>query len=480
MIRGILSLGTSTLVGMALGFLSLTIAVRVVSQSSFGAYSFILAIEYTLETLSSFGLQLSAARFVAGAADDGERREIVSNLLCVKLIIMVPIVLLALLCRPLLLHLFSASLQPALYIFAPLLYCVQSLDGALSYIMQGFQLYRKMALVQSLTALLGLILTLVFLLLLKLQVAGILLASILPLGISVVMRLIMIPVPKRLALDPTLARKIVTFGLPLQGNDLLTFAFDKLDVLILGALIGPTSIAYLDVAGRLPNYLRNFYQALQSVYFPRMTELFAQGRSEAAKEVLDNVLRLTAFFAMLCALLFTVFRRELITLVFSNKYLPSASGIGLLMVAVGVGLTSQLIDTALIAKGKPAYLLIINVVTAVVSVVANIRLIPIFGFMGAVTARITANVLSNPVSVICLAREGICVRISGLLKPVAFLVVCVAISSRFDPNSLFGKVFVVVLFLVLSVISSAITLEDWSGLVHAVLPRVWREREAVG
>jgi O-antigen/teichoic acid export membrane protein len=455
---------------MALGFLSVTIAARVIPEQQLGVYFLLFAIVAVLQVIGDVGLRLSAAKFVASASSDHERQIIVNNLLTFRLLSLVTMTLLSIAGKPLLLYFFPSELLSSLFVYAPILFCVQLSEETLAYIMQGFHLYKKMAFVQVLTGALNFVLVWLFLLVMKLEVEGLILASIFSLSIAAFVRYWMIPTPKRLAFDWHLIRQIIRFGLPLQGNDILTLIFQRIDVLILGALMSPAYIAYLEVASKIPNNLRRLYAALHSVYFPHISELFARGQQSEAEDVLNNFLRLSAFLTTLCALVFLLFQREVILLLFSDRYLPSAPALGLLMIVASVALSSQVLDAALIAADRPAYLLIINTVMTIVSVLANVSLIPLLGFMGAVYAELVANLVSNPVSMWCLRREHIRARWREALKPALYLAICLTIYLGLGWDTVVLKLLLMILFVALSVSFSAITRRDVQALLSSLRP----------
>jgi O-antigen/teichoic acid export membrane protein len=452
-----MSMATSTLVQMVFSFLSVTIAARVISEEHFGVYFLLLAMVYLLEVIGNVGLQLSAAKFVASASSDHERQVIVNNLLTFRLLTVVTVSLLAIISKPLFLFFFPSELLSSLFFYAPVLFAVQLTEGTLSYIMQGFHLYRKMAFVQASSGVLNFGLVLLFLLILNLDVEGLILATILSLSVAALLRYWMIPTPKALAFDLDLIRQILRFGLPLQGNDVFTFIIQRIDILILGALMSPAHIAYLEVASKIPNYFRRLYRALHSVYFPHMSELFARRSYAEAKDFLNSFLRLASFVTMFCALVFVLFQREVIVLIFSDKYLPSAGALGLLMVVVAISVVSQILDAGFVSAGHPAYLLVVNLVMAAVSILANISMIPLFGFMGAAYARLTADLVGNPISAWCLRREKIGVRVSEYLKPALFLIICLTIYLGLGWDTIVLKGLLMILFVALSVTFSVVT-----------------------
>jgi O-antigen/teichoic acid export membrane protein len=259
--------------------------------------------------------------------------------------------------------------------------------------------------------------------------------------------------------------------LPLQGNDILTYISDKLDILIVGAFLRPTAVGYLGIAKKIPENLQRVSNSLHTVYFPHMCNLFSEGQKSKAEEVMNRFLRLTSFIAAFGALIVVLFQRDIITLVFSEKYIPSAPAFGLLMVIFILIVASTILDYTLVAAGHPDYLPIISLADTGPSLLANLVLIPIFGFMGAVYAKLIANILTNPVSVWALLREKIGVRLSTYLKPIFLLLICLAVYFGLGWDTVVVKGFLIVLFVVLSAFFSLVTKRDISGLLKVLTLR---------
>jgi O-antigen/teichoic acid export membrane protein len=171
---------------------------------------------------------------------------------------------------------------------------------------------------------------------------------------------------------------------------------------------------------------------------------------------------------MLGALVFILFQHQVIDLLFSEKYLPSATAAGILMVASGIGIMSQLLDTSLISAGKPAYILIINFVTAILSIFSNLTLIPLLGFVGVAYARLLANCVSIPVSGACLWREKIKFSLRDGLLPVLLLIACLGIYYGFNFDSFIMKSFIILLFCLASFVFSVISKPDVGNLLVAL------------
>lgn len=457
---GVVSMGASALLTIALSFITVIIVARIIPEEEYGVYFLLLAIVYLLDVIGGFGLQLSAAKFIASALDRAEQEIIVNNLLTFCLATVSIVSVLSLVGKSLLLSIFPSDALSDLFLYIPIIYFVQAIDRLLSYVMQGFQMYKPMSIIAALTGVINFVLIILFVGLFRMGLQGLLLATTLSFVVSALARYQAVPTQKRLAFDPKLIRQIIRFGLPLQSNSVLTFISQRLDVLILGAFLSPAHVAYLGVAGKIPQSFQKLYESLYSVYFPHMTDLFARGQKAQAEEVLHRFLRLTSLFTLTTALVAVLFQHEIITLIFSERYAASAPAFGLLMVILTMSVAGTILDTTLIAAGNPNYVPFISLADTIPSMIANLILIPPLGFMGAVIAKMIANLTSNPLCIWALNREGIAVRSSAYFKPAAIALVCVLLYLLPGGSTLLHKLLTLALFFGLGMLFSVIAAAD--------------------
>jgi O-antigen/teichoic acid export membrane protein len=459
-IWGIMSMWGSTLLTLMLGFVSVSVSARMLSEDHFGVYFLLLTLVYLLQVSSSLGLRSSAARFIASAATEDERQQVVNSTLTFSLLVLAGMSLVALVARPVFLVFFSSDLLATFYGYVPLLFCAQTADLVLDSVMQGYHLYRQMALARLVTSVVNVALVVGLVWRLDWGLEGLILATLVSLVAAVLLRVVALPVKVRPCWDVALLRRLVRFGLPLQGNDVLTFISQRLDVLILGAMVSPASVAYLSVAAKIPQNFQRLFESLYAVYYPHMAGLYGHEQRAKADVVLNRFLRITAFGTAGAALFFVLFQREIVVLIFSEKYLPSAPALGILMLIFTLSVASTIMDNTLIAAGHPDYLPVISLADTVPSVLSNLALIPPFGFMGAVVAKLIANITTNPVSVWALRREKIGLRISEYLKPIGVMLLCLAVYFALGWPVFVLKAGLLLAFVVLCVAFSVITNRD--------------------
>ncbi|PJF40382.1 MAG: hypothetical protein D6737_03740 [Chloroflexi bacterium] len=480
LIGGFISMGASSVFRIVFGFLNVMIAARVIPEEDLGRYFLIISIAVFTEMIFNVGLNISATRFVSGTDDDDERARLVGTFLFVRIFLIALLVPVVYLARPLLELIFDADLIATLFIFIPIVALARLSFGTLSAILQGYHYYNQLAVANTLQGGLSLLFTLVFVVALDMGVDGYLLATIVSIGLATGIIFIMLPFRNIPRFDKKLARKMLRFGLPLQGNDLLTQVFVRLDVWVLGALVGPLDIAYLQVSARIPSYANEVYSTgLNSIYFPRMSALFSRDEGDEAAAFLNHLLRLLGFASMLAALGLTIFQTEITTLIFSDRYLPAAPAMGLIMIAAGFALASEVLEVALIAAGHPSYVIANNTVMTGVTVGTNLALIPMFGFMGAVFARLISNIVVLPVVLLGIYREKIKADIMIFFRSAFVLGICLVMyyGLGWQENYIL-KSLLLVLFIALSFLFSVVSTRDLYTLTDYVATVRERRREA--
>lgn len=445
---------------MVLGLLGTMVAARYLPAEAFGAFVLVQVVASFLTQVSSFGLDLSIAKFITSTEDERHKRKLINTAIHFRLFTILVVSLLTLIARPVLPTLFGSSLLPNLAIFVPLLFLLESSSGLLKSVLQGFFLFKRIGISDFMASLFNFLLIVVFLLSLDRGAMGLVYARVISLSLSCAFLYFSTPIKKQLEFHFNILKEVLAFGFPLQINDILSFIFSRIDTLIIGALLGPADIAYYEIARKIPDSLAHLYEAFRSVYFPFMSRLFALGERKKAAQMLNHSTRLISFVSILGALIVLVFGNDVISLLFSEKYLPSVPAFVLLMIALNVSLIGNVLGTSLVAVGdsnKPA---IINAAHTAVSLASNLIFIPIFGIVGAALARLAGTSAANPLNVLFLQRREVDVRVRGYLKPILVFGTCLLLVLLLKPTTFLQKASVIPLFILPCVLLSVITGED--------------------
>jgi O-antigen/teichoic acid export membrane protein len=253
----------------------------------------------------------------------------------------------------------------------------------------------------------------------------------------------------------------------------------RIDILLLGAFIGPSAVAYYNVAARIPTALIQLEQSYIAVFFPTMTELLARGKQERAHLLLNHSLRLLSFALGCVALISVLFSQQIITLLFSDKYAPSIPVFALLMIALHMTVLVNLLGYSLTSAGSPQRSLAQNLIRTTLTILIDLALIPALGVVGPAYAGLIAYYVSNPICAWLLKLSGIRVIISYYLKSTLLLLLCVALYAWTQPNEFLHKVAIIILFLALNIALSTVSFDDLRRVLPQSIARRLRIREKV-
>jgi O-antigen/teichoic acid export membrane protein len=196
--------------------------------------------------------------------------------------------------------------------------------------------------------------------------------------------------------DARLARTICLYGIRGQVGGMLSLVNLRLDVAILGALVGPGVLGVYAVASKYAELLRLPGLAITYVLYPRLT---ARSRKEAARAVAELLRRafvLTAVAAVPLAaaapLLPLVYGRA-----FAGAVLPACILVGGL---IGEGVAG-LVSAYLYGVGRPGVNSLALGVSVVVTIALDVLLIPHFHAVGAAVASAAAYLTGSAALLAC-------------------------------------------------------------------------------
>lgn len=469
-IKGVLSTGIGNFIHMTFGFLGLMIAIRYVAKEEFGVFVLIQVIYGFFVAITSICMENFSVTKLITSVEDNQKMEVVNTAICYKCLIGIVTGIVILLSNPVIYFIFKSEIISQLLIYIPLLFLLSSLDELLFKILQGFHQYKKIAISQIIQGGVKFLLIVIFLVLLKMNVLGLIYAFLFSIGASVLFQYFVIPVKKQLNFSPILFKRIFRFGFPLGLSTMLSFIYSRIDRVIIGAMISPVGVAYYAIASKIPNNSSRIFTSFLNVFFPNMSELFAKKRNKEATKILNNSLRFVSFVTISAALIATLFQKEIILLLFSDRYLKSTPVFPLLMIGLSISIVGTITGMSLVAFGRPDITLKIDLLYTVMNVIGNLIMIPIFGFIGAAYTKLISLSVSIPMLVWFLKKEGVRVEISQYVRPFMAFGILAIVFLLIRPESIIIKLSFLILFLIICMLLSIIKKKDISILFEGMRP----------
>lgn len=188
-------------------------------------------------------------------------------------------------------------------------------------------------------------------------------------------------------------------ALPLMGITSFTLILNQADVIMIGALLSTTDAGIYSAASRVAMMLTFGITLVNSVAAPMISLLYTQGRTVELQRMLNFVAWGSFAFATPLCLGVIIFRQEIMQM-FGAEFV---AGVDVLLILAGARWINAITGTAgylMSMSGHERQAMRILGVSALLNVLMNLLLIPLFGIAGAASATLVTTVLWSVVMVI--------------------------------------------------------------------------------
>jgi O-antigen/teichoic acid export membrane protein len=475
-----ITLGSYSVVSVVLGLASTVIIARHFSPVEFGIYTIILVAVSFLGQISTLGVESGISRIIAGSNVEATKEIYLSTAAIMRLGAILLACLLAWIGRPYLIRFFGGYLLQEFFLYIPLLFVLESTRTFLRSILQGCLLFSKIGITDLIASSLNFLLLLVIIYFVNSgSIIWLILIKAFSSFLACAFAFITIPIKKRISFHLGAFKELIKFGFPLQINDVLSFISSRIDTLVVAALLGPAPIAFYEVARKIPDNLRNLYSPFITVYYPFLSKRYGLEDQKQASKLLNNSLRFVSFILIFGTAISILFSKEIISMLFSDEYLPSAPIFVILMINLSIALVGNVMGTTFAAMGDTITPTIINIFNATVSLLGSILFIPAFRMIGAAVANTIGTAAAYPPAILFL-RKRIDLRNAAYLKPFAFLGVWSIPVFIIKPGSILMKLGFLLIFIAASFFLSIITKADILLLVEKSRILAWTPLKKFG
>ncbi|MGV9141463.1 MAG: flippase [Promethearchaeota archaeon] len=185
-------------------------------------------------------------------------------------------------------------------------------------------------------------------------------------------------------------KELLVFSLPLLGVTMLQMIISWTDTLMLGGLKTSADVGLYNAAFPLARFISTPLMALLLIYMPIISGLYAQGMTEDLKR---NFAVLTKWLCSATFPLFLIlflFPELVLSFLFGANYVPAAYVLRILSLGFIINNFLGPNGDTLIAMGKVNFIMWATSASAIINIVLNFSLIPLFGILGAATASVVA------------------------------------------------------------------------------------------
>lgn len=198
------------------------------------------------------------------------------------------------------------------------------------------------------------------------------------------------------AWDKEKAMRLISFGVPFQLNGFIATVKDAVMPMFVGAVSGAGAVGYLNWAMTFSKLPILFMSDIFRVTFPTYSRI--QDNKELLKKAIEKTIRFTNMFLFPAVFLLAALGRQIVTIVFTDKWLPAlpAFYIHLFGILV-VGIANTFMDSFW-ALGKTKIAIKLLLIYTVVNWGASVPLVYKYGFNGAMIGSVIVLYLSLPLT----------------------------------------------------------------------------------
>ncbi len=264
------------------------------------------------------------------------------------------------------------------------------------------------------------------------------------------------------------------FALPVILFTLSSNLLINIDLYSVKALIADeATVGFYAAAVNLANAPRFVLLAFSFVLLPSLSESIAMQDWEGVRERLGQVGRLLILFLLPGSLIVAATSEELVTLVYSATYSPAAPTLNILIFSAAFYSIYIVLVTAMLAENRPLLAFGLGISLLPLALLANWRLIPLLGVMGAALASALTTFFGLSLAAIYVIwRFGVVLSGKSLLKIAIASLVVYLLADRYSVSGLMVFLYYALLFLVYFLILyllREIGAEDWR-MIRGLVP----------
>lgn len=445
---------------IVLGLVSVMLATRYLTTDAYGAYVLVMLFSNFLAQFISFGLGLVIPKYLASNEDENYKTTLINTVFHFMLIVVLVVGVFVVIFKPFIARFLESSLLTDIFTAIPVVFLLVSINQLLESILRGRFKFRDIGVIEFISEVIELVLLILLVVVYRFGFWGLVIAKVATKVVWIALAYRAIEFKHKWEFNFPLLKEMLKFGIPLQIQYIFDFVYSKLDTLIVGSLLGTRGVAFYDIARKIPDSLMQLYSVFITVYFPLSANVYATEKRERTDYILNNSIRLVTFLSVFASLVTAFFGKSIIVILFSEEYLAIYWVLLLLMVGLTLDMIEELLGYSLVAIGEPDKPLYINIMRAVISLIGNLAILPILGYVGAAIIYILGNIIALPANIFFLKKKGVSPNLVAAFK--LFLVFSLLLTTflLWNPDAILPLLFLTFMYIPLSFLLSVITRRD--------------------
>jgi len=443
------SIGQIATIGIQ--FLSFMIIARISSKEVFGLYSLSMAICLLFRIIGGLGIDVTLTKEIS---TKNSGKHVYFNAFLIRNFFLLFIGVFYLIFASSILPLLDKDLLDVKYLILIISILWGNRELSLRNL-QAYKAFRALAFLQIITALLKLGLYLILFLFFNIfDLQKLLIIEVIYLLIAILSQYFV----SRKVSDQTaklefiILFRLLKFSLYLYLSDILSIINTRANAFLIASSLGPISIAYYEIANKIPEAFSRLFVSFLNVFFPHITELFSEKKLNDAQDFIEKSLLFFSITISFFATSIMIFQYEITELFFSAKYIEAAIALSLMVLSFLLQGLGTILGYSLVADGHPKSTLLIDLPGMLLNIILGLFFIPTFGFMGAVYSLICGRFLRLLVSIYSIRKIQIHLKLMEIARPILLSVFFYGIFYLLIPANIYIKILSLFFYIFINII----------------------------
>ena len=381
-----------TIISLLLGFVGRVILIRFTTQSEYGIYSLAFTILSIFIVISTLGLEEGSTRYIAyfrGKGEEGNVRGVISSSIKVVLAASVALAMTS--------FLVSDFISINIFHIPELSTPLKILSIAIPFsvllsifiaIFRGFDRVDAKVYFQDILRPVLFLLFLIGVVLFNLSFMGVFYAHILSIVVTCIVFIIYMVKKSPIVVGTndvsnSMAKKLLSFSIPLLAVSMLMMVMSWTDTLMLGYFKTPDVVGLYNAALPLANLLTVTLSSMSFIYIPTISQLYSKN---LINELKRSYMILTKWIFLATLPLFFIlflFPDIILNLLFGSRYIGASVALQILAFGFFINICLGFTYNTLLVLGKSKFLMCTFAIGAIINIILNMVLIPQMGIIGA-------------------------------------------------------------------------------------------------
>ena len=227
---------------------------------------------------------------------------------------------------------------------------------------------------------------------------------------------------KKINVSISKLKVILSASYPFIFSAVLATIYAQTDRVMLKNMVDNSSVAYYSVAVTLAGLMSIVTSAIIEGFRPEIIGSFNSGNQKLYEKRLTQAYAVTFWICIAYGLFISVFAKQIILLLYGEKYLPAVPALSLIVWYTSFSYFGTINNIYMVAENKQKWVQVTTLIGALTNVILNVILIPSIGIVGAAAASLATQFIGNFITpaIIPSLRPIIKYSVSGILLKGVF------------------------------------------------------------